>query len=196
MTPLELGRIMDIDERVDSLYKLARKNPDNSELQDVVEIVKFLRRSQGSLQGWNERYRQEKGDLKLQIDSLNAELESLNSEVSTLTRDRERMSAEREKLNAEMLDLTESIAKRTAEKERAIAELKNVEREVKMAARNVRETRSIFGKFTILWTLLRSLFLDEEWEDFGAIDNRLPTDPDKPQMGSGQADNNRSLLDK
>lgn len=188
---------MDIDERVESLYKLARKNPDNAELQDAVEIVKSLRRSRGSLQGWNDRYRQEKGDLTSQIDSLKLELNELNAEVSGLTRDRERMIAERERLDAEMLKLTESIAERTAEKERAIAQLKNIDREVKMAARNVRETKSIFGKFSILWTLLRSLFLDdEEWEDFGAIDNRLPTDPDKPQMGSGPADNNRSLLDK
>jgi chromosome segregation ATPase len=166
---------MEIDERVDSLYKRAKKQPDNAELQEAVEVVKFLRRSQGSLQGWNHRYREEKSELTEKIETLKGELDSLN---------------------AEMFTLGQEISRRTAEKERAIAELKNIEREVKMAAHNVRETKSIFGKFSIVWTLLRSLFLDEDWEDFGAIDNRLPTDRDRPQMESDRANINRSLLDK
>jgi hypothetical protein len=166
---------MDIDERVKSLYKLADNHSDNAELQEAVEVVKSLRRSQGSLQGWNKRQREE---------------------ISEKARANEELQARLNSISAEMQSLTEAIARRTAEKERAIAELKNIEREVKIAAHNVRATKSVFGKFTILWTLLRSLFLDEEWEDFGSIDNRLSTDPDKPQMGSGQADVNRSLLDK
>ncbi|BAG03951.1 MAG: hypothetical protein DWQ53_16625 [Microcystis flos-aquae DF17] len=49
---------------------------------------------------------------------------------------------------------------------------------------------------TILWTLVKSLFLDDNWEDFGSINNNLPSDPDRPQMGSGQSNINKSLLDK
>lgn len=43
---------MDIDARVDSLYKLARNYPDNRELQEAVAVIKSLRSSQGQYKRW------------------------------------------------------------------------------------------------------------------------------------------------
>jgi predicted RNase H-like nuclease (RuvC/YqgF family) len=173
---------MNIDDRVDSLYKLAKKYPDNQELQEAVSVIKSLRGSQGQYKRWNQQYRDDNNNLKDQV-----------LEISTNNLD---LQKELESLNAEMLNLTQEKTKIIAQREQAIAELKHIEMEVKVAAHNVRSTKSVYGKLTILWTLVKSLFLDDNWEDFGSIDNSLPPDPDKPQMGSGQSNINKSLLDK
>jgi len=173
---------MDIDDRVDSLYKLARNYPDNRELQEAVAVIKSLRSSQGQYKRWNQQYRDDNSHLKDQIVEISATNVDLQKELDSLT--------------SEMRNLTEEKAKITAEREKVIAELKQIEMEVKVAAHNVRSTKSVYGKLTILWTLVKSLFLDDNWEDFGSINNNLPSDPDRPQMGSGQSNINKSLLDK
>ncbi|MEA5535299.1 hypothetical protein [Crocosphaera sp. XPORK-15E] len=49
---------MAVDEdRVKNVYQLAKSYPNDTNLQEAVTIIKSLRRSQGALQGWNERYR-------------------------------------------------------------------------------------------------------------------------------------------
>jgi hypothetical protein len=77
---------MDIDDRVDSLYKLARNYPDNRELQEAVAVIKSLRSSQGQYKRWNQQYRDDNSHLKDQIVEISApnidlqkELDSLNS---------------------------------------------------------------------------------------------------------------------
>ena len=66
-----------IELQVEQLYRLAKENPDDANFQAAVQIVKTLRRSRGSLQGWNDRYR---GD----INSLNGQIEIQESEINRL----------------------------------------------------------------------------------------------------------------
>jgi hypothetical protein len=40
-----------IEQQVEQLYQLAKQNPDDTNFQAAVQIVKTLRRSWGSLQG-------------------------------------------------------------------------------------------------------------------------------------------------
>ncbi len=64
----------------------------------------------------------------------------------------------------------------------------------KLANYKVKETKSLYGKFSIVWTLLQALFFSDDPQDFGKIDNTLEPDPDKPQMGTSPSDHGKSLL--
>jgi len=50
-----------IEDRVTQIYQVAKQNPEDANLQEAVSLIKSLRRSQGALQGWNGRYKEEKG---------------------------------------------------------------------------------------------------------------------------------------
>lgn len=173
---------MNIDERVKDFYELAKKHPDDANLQEALALVKSLRHSQGSLKGWNERYRLDNGALKTEITQFSQDNAFLKKELATL--------------NQEMLQLTHEKEKIVAQRQKAIAELKHIQTEVEVAAANVKQTKSLFGKFSILWVLIKSLFLDDDFGGYGKIDDSLPPDPDKPQMNTDTASVNRSLLDK
>lgn len=56
-----------VEEKVQRLYQLAKKHPDDERLQMAKEAVESLRRSRGSLQGWNGRYQEELKHLKSEI---------------------------------------------------------------------------------------------------------------------------------
>jgi chromosome segregation ATPase len=109
------------------------------------------------------------------IDSLNSELTQLNQKMGQLAQDKQRMIAERNKV---------------------IAELKHIETEIELASIKVKDTNSLYGKFSIIWTLIQSLFFSEDPQDFGKIDNSLPDYNDKPQMGTTPSDIGKNLLDK
>jgi predicted RNase H-like nuclease (RuvC/YqgF family) len=170
-----------IEQKVSEIYVLARQNPDNVPLQEAVELVKSLRRSRGALQSWNGRYREINSDLSAEITQISQEKSQLELELTHI--------------NQEMAQLVLQKERLLAERSRVLAQLREIEVEVEVAAQKVRQTDSLFGKFTILWTLMKSLFLDDGG-DFGKIDSRLPPDPDRPQMESDRASINRSLLDR
>lgn len=172
----------EIDKRVKELYQLAEMNPDNLQLQKAVALIKTLRRSQGALQSWNGRYRE-----------VNSELAS---EMAQVSQDNALLKDEIAQINQEMENLVYQKGQILAERSRVIAELNAIQTEVEIAAMKVRETRSLFGKFSILWTLVKSLFLEDDPADFGKIESTLPVDPNKPQMETDQASINRSLLDR
>lgn len=170
-----------IEQKVHKIYDLARQNPDNIPLQEAADLVKSLRRSQGQLRSWNGKYREINSDLSAKVEQVSLEKNQLESELAHI--------------NHEMIQLAQQRERLIAERSRALAQLKAIEVEVDVAAQKIRQTHSLFGKFTILWTLMKSFFLNDD-EDFGPIDSRLPPDPDKPQMESDRASINRSLLDR
>ncbi|MEB3120031.1 MAG: hypothetical protein VKL41_02275 [Snowella sp.] len=66
--PITHTLVMDVvEEKVQLLYELARKQPDDEYLQTAVEAVKSLRRSRGQLQRGNDNYREEIKRLKTQL---------------------------------------------------------------------------------------------------------------------------------
>lgn len=162
-----------IEERVTQIYQVAKQNPEDANLQEAVSLIKSLRRSQGALQGWNGRYKEEKGELTREIEQMNAELSVLNQQMGTLAAEKQKVVTERAKL---------------------ISELKHIETEVQVAAIRVKNTKNTFGKLTILWTLVKSLFLDDLHE-LGPISDRLDPEDDRPQMQTDTASNNQSLLE-
>ncbi len=94
-----------------------------------------------------------------------------------------------------MVQLTEEQQKMMIQRDRVVRELKQIETEVKLTTIKVKETKSLYGKFSIVWTLLQALFFSDDPQDFGKIDNTPEPDPDKPQMGTSPADIGRSLSD-
>ncbi|MEA5511598.1 hypothetical protein VB715_17630 [Crocosphaera sp. UHCC 0190] len=188
---------MAVDEdRIKNVYKLARSYPDDPNLQESVEIIKSLRRSQGALQGWNERYRFDNTQLKGEIVYLSDENSQLQTEVNDLSLNLDSLKSELANLNQEMLNLTQEKARIYAERARVIAELKKIETEVEIATIKAKETKSLYGKFTIIWTLMQSLFFSDDPQDFGKIDNTVAYDPEKPQMAIDPVAIGKDLLDK
>ncbi|MGB2923667.1 MAG: hypothetical protein WBB82_00020 [Limnothrix sp.] len=170
----------DLDQQAYQLYQLAKDHPDDENLQLAANLVKSTRRSRGSLQGWNQRYRGNISDLGEQLHNqedaniqLKAELNVLSQELRDLTQQKIRMAQERDKLTGQ---------------------LREIETEVTMAVAKVKQSKTLYGKFSALWSFMNSLFLDNE--DMGEFDYSIEPDPDKPQLGSSIADVQRSLLDK
>ncbi|QUS60266.1 hypothetical protein IQE94_14580 [Synechocystis sp. PCC 7339] len=156
-----------IEQKVKELYDLAKIYPDDENLQIAVSSLKSIRRSRGSLQSWNSRYRSQISDLNNSIEiqeeeknRLQAELDQIKLEVKNSVVEKQRMIIERDKIKAD---------------------LKNIQTEVELAALKVKESKSWFGKFHILWTFVNSVFFDEP-PDMGLIDTSPKSDPDKPQM--------------
>lgn len=170
----------DLDQKARDLYKLAKDNPHDKNLQLAANLVKSTRRSRSTLQSWNHRYREDISDLGEQVQDqedvniqLKAELNVLSQELRDLTQQKIQMAQEREKVNAQ---------------------LREIQTEVTMAVAKVKQSKTWHGKFSVLWSFMNSLFLDNE--DMGQVDYSIEADPDKPQLGSSIADVQKSLLDK
>lgn len=185
-----------IDTRVKSIYKLAKAYPDNEQLQEAVGIVKTLRRSQGQLAYWSKQHKIDKKKLKAEIITLSKENQELEVQIKLKSENIAVLKSELQQINEQMTQLTEDKQRAIAQRDRVIAELKHIETEVELASIKVKETKSIYGKFSIIWTLIQSLFFSDNPPDIGEIDNTLPYDPNKPQMGTSPADIGRDLLDK
>ncbi|ACB49676.1 hypothetical protein cce_0325 [Crocosphaera subtropica ATCC 51142] len=185
-----------IDARVKSVYKLAKTYPDNQQLQEAVGVVKTLRRSQGQLAFWSEQHKIDKKQLKAEIITLSRENQALEVQIRLKVQDIDRLKSELTQINEQMTQLTEEKQRMIAQRDRVIAQLKQIETEVELATIQVRQTNDLFKKFSIIWTLLQSLFFRDTRQGYGKIDNTLPDFKDKPQMGTSSADIGRDLLDK
>ncbi|MGK7941137.1 MAG: hypothetical protein AB4062_13495 [Crocosphaera sp.] len=185
-----------INTRVNAVYKLAKNYPENKQLQEAVEVVKTLRRSQGQLVRRREEQKIEKKSLKAEIVKISKENQELKVEINLKYESIEALKSELTDLNQQMVKLTQDKQTITAQRDKVIAELKNIETEVELATIKVKETKSLYGKFSIVWMLIQSLFFSDNPQDFGKIDNTLPYDPNKPQMGTSQSDIGRHSLDK
>lgn len=156
-----------IEQKVKELYDLAKIYPDDENLQIAVSTLKSIRRSRGSLQSWNSRYR--------------SQISDLNSSIEIQEEEKNRLQAELDQIKIEVQNSIAEKQKMIIERDKIKAELKNIQTEVELAAFKVKESRSWFGKFHILWTFVNSVFFDEP-PDMGLIDTSLKSDPDKPQM--------------
>jgi seryl-tRNA synthetase len=172
-----------VEEKVQRLYKLAKEHPDDERLQMAKEAIESLRRSRGSLQGWNGRYREEVSQLNTEIQvkdqekiALTQELGKVQQEVQAMIQQKQRLIAEREKVQAE---------------------LRHIQTEVELAAARVKETHGWFGKFSILWTFINSVFFDDgDRPDMGKIETSVKVDPDRPQMQTDPASIGKDLLNR
>ncbi|MDJ0600129.1 MAG: hypothetical protein QNJ37_14970 [Crocosphaera sp.] len=185
-----------IDTRVKNVYKLAKHYPDNEQLIEAVEVVKTLRRSQGQLQYWSKQHKVDKKKLKAEIVTLSRENQELEIEIRLKSENIEVFKAELTQINEQMTQLTQEKQKMVAQRDKVVAELKQIETEVEIATIKVQKTNNLFEKFSIIWTLIQSLFFSDNPQDIGKIDNTLPYDPNKPQMETNPADINRDLLDR
>lgn len=181
-----------IEQQVEQLYQLAKENPDDTNFQAAVQIVKTLRRSRGSLQGWNDRYR---GD----INSLNGQIEIQESEIN-------RLQSELDVVNKQVNDYIEQKRLAIIQRDRLKAELRNIEREAELTTLRVKENHSWYGKFMIIWNFMHSVFLDipSEIDSNGVLDNsqapKILNDLDdlnrKPWMKADTASIQRDSLDR
>ncbi|ACB00992.1 conserved hypothetical protein (plasmid) [Picosynechococcus sp. PCC 7002] len=189
------------EELIKRLYEMARENPDDEDLQAIVELIKFLRRSRGSLQSWNHRYRSDITNLQDEVNDQMLTNESLQQDLLRAQQEMQQLALEKQRL--------------AQEREKIRAELKEIDREVKVAAAKVRSSKSLYGKFSIVWNFLQSTFFSDDPQDFGKIEpgndddpdippSAGPVDPnpnpnsggDKPWMSSSRADIQRDLLDR
>lgn len=181
-----------IEQQVEQLYQLAKENPEDTNIQLAVQVVKTLRRSRGSLQGWNERYR---GD----ISSLNSQIEINESEIN-------RLQSELDVVSKQVNDYLEQKRLAIIQRDRLKAEIRNIEREAQLTAIRVKENHSWYGKFMIIWNFIHSVFKDIplEIDSNGVIDNsqapRIIDDLEdlkgKPWMGTDTASIQRDSLDR
>ncbi|OKH18631.1 hypothetical protein [[Limnothrix rosea] IAM M-220] len=170
-----------LERQVKDLYKLAKERCDDESLQLAVDVIKTMRRSRGKLKSWNQKYREG--------------IESLHEDIQVQEEQNLALKQELNKLGNELRTLALEKQRLQIEKQRAIAELRDIEIQVKVAAQKVQSTKSLRGKFDIVWCFLQTVFFSDDPQDFGKIDNSLEVDQDKPQMGSGVADTQRSLRD-
>ncbi|NJN72652.1 MAG: hypothetical protein HC799_07495 [Limnothrix sp. RL_2_0] len=170
----------DLDQKAYYLYKLAKENPHDENLQLAANLVKSTRRSRGSLQSWNQRYREDINDLDALVQSKEEANMELQQELMVMNQELELLAQEKIRL--------------VAQRKKAIAELKKIDDEVTVAVAQVKSKKTWFGKFSVLWSFMNTLFLDDE--DMGEVDYSLQPDPDQPQLGSSIADVQKSLLDK
>ena len=192
---LEAASMTDtIEQQVKQLYLLAKQNPDDANLQTAAHVVEKVRRSRGSLQGWNERYR---GDIK----SLNGQIEIQESEIKQL-------QFELNTVNEQVSDLIEQKRLAIIQRDRVKAELRKIEVEVSMTVAQVKESHSWYGKFMILWNFIRLVFdVPPEVDSNGIVNNseskKNPTIVgdlddlnDKYSMKTDRASIQRDLLDR
>ncbi|WP_041764270.1 hypothetical protein [[Leptolyngbya] sp. PCC 7376] len=178
-----------LERQVKELYQLAKERCDDESLQLAVDVIKTMRRSRGSLQAWNQRYREGieclHEDIQAQEDlnrSLQRELNQLSDEMRAMTLEKKRILQDRRKAIQQKEFLTQ--------------ELRQIEIEVNVTAKKVQSTKSLFGKFSIMWSFFQSTFFSDDPQDYGVIDNSFEADPEKPQLGSGISDIQRDLLDR
>ncbi|EAZ90877.1 DUF3450 domain-containing protein [Crocosphaera chwakensis] len=190
-----LKMTVDIDTRVKSVYKLAKAYPDNGHLQEAVGVVKTLRRSQGQLAHWSDQHKIDKKQLKAEIITLSKENQELEVQIRLKSENIVSLKSELTQINEQMTQLTEEKRRMIVQRDRVVAELKQIETEVEIATIKVQQTNDLFEKFSIIWTLIQSLFFRDHHKDYGKIENTPEPDPDKPQMGTSPADIGKNLLD-
>ena len=172
-----------VEEKVQRLYKLAKQHPDDENLQTAVAAVKSLRRSRGSLQSWNGRYRETVGNLRTEIQLKDQEKLALEQELAQVKQEVQLMVVQKQQL--------------LAEREKVQGELRHIQAEVEMAAARVKETHGWFGKFSVLWSFINSVFFDDgNRPEMGTLEPLPGSDADKPQMSTDPASVGRSLLDQ
>ena len=149
-----------IEEEIKRLYQLARANPEDENLRTAVQVVKTVRRSRGSLQGWNNRYRED--------------IQSLNDQVLL-------QEQEKARLQSEVNDLIEQKRLVIIQRDKVKAELRKIEIEANIAAAKIRENHSWYGKFMILWNFIRLVFdVPPDIDSNGILDN--PKNPNSPTI--------------
>lgn len=149
-----------IEEEIKRLYQLARANPEDENLRTAVQIVKTVRRSRGSLQGWNKRYRED--------------IQSLNNQILL-------QEQEKTRLQSEVNDLIEQKRLVIIQRDKVKAELRKIEIEANIAAAKIRENHSWYGKFMILWNFVRVVFdVPPDIDSNGILDN--PKNPNSPTI--------------
>ena len=178
-----------LDKQVKELYQIAKERCDDQSLQLAVDVIKTMRRSRGSLQAWNQRYREGIESLHEDIQAQEDLNHTLQSELNFLKEDMQEMTLEKQRILKEKAQL---IQKRDI----LTSELKQIDLEAKMAASKVQSTKSLFGKFSIMWSFFQSTFFSDDPKDYGVIDSSFDPDPDKPQLSSGIASLQKDLLDK
>ncbi len=178
-----------LERQVKDLYKLAKERCDDESLQLAVDVIKTMRRSRGSLQAWNQRYREGIESLHEDIQTQEDLNHTLQSELNLLQEDMRAITLEKQRIMQEKLRAMQ-------QRDILTNELKQIDLEAKVAAKKVQSTKSLFGKFSIMWSFFQSTFFSDDPEDYGVIDNSFEPDPDKPQLGSGIASLQKDLLDK
>ena len=119
-----------------------------------------MRRSRGSLQGWNNRYR--------------GNIQSLNDQVLL-------QEQEKARLQSEVNDLIEQKRLVIIQRDKVKAELRKIEIEANIAAAKIRENHSWYGKFMILWNFIRLVFdVPPDIDSNGILDN--PKNPNSPTI--------------
>lgn len=181
-----------IEEEIKRLYQLARANPEDENLRTAVQIVKTVRRSRGSLQGWNNRYR--------------GNIQSLNDQVMLQEQEKARLQSELDNINIKVNDLIDQERIASIKLDRLNAKLRNIQKEADLVVLKIRENHSWYGKFMLLWNFVRSVFSDipPEIDSNGILDNsqspRILDDLDdlnnKSWMKTDSASIQRDLLDR
>ena len=177
-----------LEKSIKELYQLAKERDDES-FQLAVDVIKTMRRSRGSLQAWNQRYREGIESLHEDIQAQEDLNHRLQSELNLLKEDMQEIALEKQRILQER-------QKAIQQRDFLTNELKQIDIEAKVAAEKVQSTKSLFGKFSIMWTFFQSTFFSDDPKDYGVIDNSFEPDPDKPQLGSGIANLQKDLLDK
>ena len=182
-----------IDTRVKSVYKLAKAYPHNEQLQEAVEVVKTLRRSQGQSVRRREEYKLHQKKLKAEIIKVSKENHELEVQIKLNSEDINSLKSELQQINRNMIQLTQEKQRMIAQRDKVVSELKQIEKEVEIATIKVKKTNNLFEKFSIIWILIQSLFFQDDPQDFGNIENTLPDFTDKPWMGTTPADIGKDL---
>ena len=92
--------VTEIDIRVKSMYKLAKACPEDQNLQEAIEVIKTLRRSQGQLVRRSEEAKIDQQRLKSEIVQLNQENLKLEEEVTSLSHNINFLQLELNSLNS------------------------------------------------------------------------------------------------
>ncbi len=166
-----------LDKLIKKLYALQREYANDKELQELVEMIKFLRRSKGHLQSWNQRYVDENEDLEGNIEEQTRINESLEQELTRAQGKIEQMIVEQKQL--------------TQEREKIIIELRQIDQEVKATQARVKSATSLHGKLSIVWQFLQSTFFSDDPQDFGKIERSVDDDDYNLPPGAGVIDPNR-----
>ena len=93
-----------LDKQVKQLYRIAKERCDDETLQIAVDVIKTIRWSRGSLQAWNQRYREGIESLHEDFEAqeefnnvLQSELNLLEEEMQTITLEKQRILQERQR---------------------------------------------------------------------------------------------------
>lgn len=162
-----------IEEKIKELYQLAKNSETNSEFKDAVEVIKYLRRSQGQHNRRKEQYRIKATESEEIIGQLSTEIQEYEQKIQELAVQKKQVL---ENLN------------------NANRELERIDTEIKVAIGRVKQEKTWFGKFARLLEFIRTLFLEEE--EVQTLLEVDYSDYHKPQMNNDIASIQKNLLDK